>query len=164
MIDITDNLENKDASLLISKIYSICSDHPYLATRTKKELQDAYDENRLLVAYDNLKIVGWVMRISLSAGKQELASAYIEENYRRKGIFRKLLTDGLGKTQTSVLVTYQSALAPFLLETGFVRSSFVEVLKVGGIRFLTNRLNPRRLASIGNHYKKLRPMYFVYTQ
>lgn len=164
MIKITDNLENEDASLLILKVFFICSDHPYLATRTKKELQDAYDENRLLVAYDNLEIVGWIMRISLSTGKQELASAYVEESYRRKGIFKKLLAQGLGKAQTSVFVTYNSALATFLLDAGFVKSSFIEVLRIGGIKFLTNRFNLGRLVSIGNHYKTLRPMYFVYNQ
>lgn len=164
MIKVTDNLKSEDASILISKIFSLCAHHPYLASRTKRELQKAYGENRLLVACDNSKIIGWMIIINLSLGVQELASAYVEEHYRMRGIFTLLLKKALSKTHKSIFVTYNRDLESLLLKTGFGKSSFLEIVKVGGSRFLINRFNFRRLISIRNHYKMLRPMYFVYNK
>lgn len=156
-------IDNNKVDNLIDQIHRTCEAEPNLSPRPKKELQKAYANNRLLIATDGASIVGWLLIIIYDRNFQELASGYVIESYRSKGVFNKLLQKAFEFAPVSSIVTFNYSFVSYLLnKVGFKKSSLWEAIKLSRGKFLLNRLSISRIKAIRNHYQTARPIYAVF--
>lgn len=164
-IRVKTRVDNKRVNDLIDKIYKTCATEPNLSYRPKKELLEAYNGDRLLIATDRAIITGWLLIVPYNKNFQELATGYVVESYRSKGVFNKLLQEAFDYAPTSLIVTFNQPFADYLLrKIGFKNSSLWEAIILSRGKFLLNRLNIGRLKAIRKHYKTGKPVYTVFTR
>lgn len=157
------SVDNDKVDVLLHLIYKTCLSDSNLSPRPKGELEKAYKEGYLLIAIDGSSIIGWLLRIPYTQRFQELASGYVIESYRSKGVFKKLLLEAFKHAPISSIVTFNYPFAHYLLKkNGFRKSSLREAVKFSHGRFLLNRLHFQRLKAIKRHYQKNSPIYTIY--
>lgn len=156
-------IDNKRADTLIDQIYKTCETEPNLSPRPKKELQEAYINDRLLIATDGALIAGWLLIIPYNKNFQELAAGFVIESYRSKGVFNKLLQKAFEFAPVSSIVTFNYSFVSYLLnKVGFKKSSLWEAIKLSRGKFLLNRLNISRVKAIRKHYQTAKPIYTIF--
>lgn len=156
-------IDDERVDSLIDQIYKICGTEPNLSPRPKKELLEAYDNDRLLIATDETLIAGWLLIIPYNKNFQELAAGYVIESYRSKGIFNKLLQKAFEFAPVSFIVTFNYSFASYLLnKVGFKKSSLWEAIKLSRGKFLLNRPSISRLKAIIKHYQSSKPIYTIF--
>lgn len=148
---------------LFNKISQTCQTNPNLSPRSLKEISQAYNEKRLLLALDKTKVVGWLLRIPYNSAGQELAAGYVLKAYRSKGVFNKLLKAALEYSSISLVVTFNYPLANYLTQKmGFKNSSLWEAIKISKGTFLLHRLSITRVKAIKKHYQTCTPVYIIF--
>ena len=148
---------------VINKVFTVCQNEPNLSPRSKKELENAYNKNNLLIAIAESKIVGWLLKIPYNQKFQELAAGYVIKSYRSKGVFKHLLYEAFKSAPMSTIVTFNYNLSNYLInKIGFKKSSLWETIKLSRGKFLLNRLNLQRITAIRKHYQKSKPMYTIH--
>lgn len=162
-VEIRTSVNKKNVESLLNQVYQICQSDPNLSPRPKDELEKAYKAGRLLIAVDESSVIGWLLRIPYTQRFQELASGYVIESYRSKGVFEKLLQEAFKYAPVSSIVTFNYSFAHYLLKKiGFKKSSLWDAIKFSNGKFLLNRFRFKRLKAIGKHYQTNSPLYTIY--
>jgi len=164
-ITVRTSIDKENVETLLDQIYKACRTNPNLSPRPREELENAYKEKNLLIAVDGSITVGWLLRIPYTQKFQELASCYVIESYRSKGVFRKLLQEAFKYATLSSIVTFNYPFVNYLLKKiGFRKSSLWEAIRLSNGKFLINRLNVQRLKAIRKHYQTNKPLYTIYVK
>jgi len=163
VVTINTSIPSDAVEAFVEKVHTACNEDPNLSYRSEHEIRVAYEKGLMLIALDAREIAGWLMRIPYNSGFQELAAGFVEESYRSKGVFEKLIRSALIYTPSSCIVTFNRALANRLLHTfNFRNSSLGEAVWLSKGKFVTHRLSLSRLRAIKNHYKNSKPIYIIY--
>lgn len=161
MITIKTTIATNKLNDFLETVYKTSKSEPNLSPRSRVELKKAYDESRLLIALDGEKPIGWLMLVPYSNNVQELATGFIKEKYRSKGVFTQLIKTAIVGTRISLTVTFNKSLYNHLIKIGFKNSSLWDAIKLSNGKFILSRLNLLRLKAINSHYQTSKPGYLI---
>ena len=165
VVTINTSIPSDAVEAFVEKVHKACNTDPNLSYRSVHEIKVAYEKGLILIALEDKKIAGWLLRIPYNSGFQELAAGFVDESYRSKGVFAKLLESALCYPLSSCIVTFNRSLAHRLLHTfHFRNSSLGEAVWLSKGKFLTHRLSLSRMYAIKKHYQSGKPIYIIFSK
>lgn len=161
-IVLTTNPQENLTNSLLDKMVRIYATTPGLSRRSRVELKKRYKNREIIFALMGPEIAGWIIRSPLDDCFWEISGAYIEDRFRSKGLFKRMLESSLRPPAKYVTVTFLPTLADYLIECwGFHRVSLRETLYRTKGTFIRDRLHPLRIVSIVKQSRRARPFYLL---
>lgn len=146
---------------VIGAIVKVAKTSPDITPRSHKTLQTLAKRGKIAVAFDGKKTVGWLIAEPLGTSIEELGMAYVLTDYRRKDILKRLIEILEDRCQTQVFATYIPEIVTHMKTVhGFEKSTLAGVTLATKGRFLTKRLSPKVIKSIGSRLNKA-PAYYA---
>lgn len=162
-IKIVTRVPKQKTKKTIDLLYFIYQTEPNLSYRSRKELEKAYKNKNIYFAMKGNCVMGWIMRVAYTQNCQELAGIYVLNSYRRKGIFKFLLTTIVKLSKYSILVTFQKKIADQLIQThNFEHTSLSKVIVLSKFKFILTRLHLQRFLAIHRHYTETKAFFLLY--
>jgi len=119
---------------------------PEITPRPRAELLRALRHDRLVVAHDGDRVVGWFLSEPCGRGVHELGFLFVDPSARGDGVLLALLDQALAIEPRAVSVTFRPDFARWLIRArGFRRVTLATVTRASRGRFLLRRLAPGRL-------------------
>ena len=132
-----------------------------ITPRKLEILQTLASHGKIAVAFDGTAPVGWLIAEPLGSSIEELGMAYVLPAYRRQAVLKKLIEALEDRTKTQVFATYAPEIITYMKTNyGFSESNLAAIGRATKGRFLTKRLSPRVLRSIGGRLKS-KPVYYA---
>jgi hypothetical protein len=145
---------------LVDEIRSIARAHPELSERSVRSLRRALRHERLAVAVDDGRVVGWFLSEGTGWAPHELGFLFVERPFRTGQVFDRMLSELLEIEPRAVAATFRPAFAEWLQRSyGFERVSLGRVVALSRGTFLLRRLTPARLSAVARHTSSAAPIY-----
>lgn len=134
-----------------------------ITPRTKKQIAAALKNNDMALAFDDTKLVGWLIATPYSDHVQEIGMAYIIPKYRRQRITHQLIQQLINRRTITLVVTYTPHLEKMLVDTWHFRtSSLREFSRLTKTRFILGRLGSvSSVIAVARHLRSQSPYYLV---
>ena len=160
-IVVTSAASKTNTPSVLRTIIEVVAASPDITPRSNKTLQDLAKHGHIAVAFDGKKTVGWLIAEPLGVAAEELGMAYVLPDYRRKDILKRLIEVLEDRRKTQVFATYTPEIVTYM-ETahGFEKSTLSAVTLATNGRFLTKRLSPKVITSIGGRLTK-KPAHYA---
>jgi hypothetical protein len=147
MVAITRTVPRAERAAVAATIVRLASGEPTITVRSARVLRRALRDERLIVAREGARVVGWFLAEPCGGQVQELGFLFVDRTVRNQGVLAEMLDLGLRLRPRSVAVTFRADLAQFLIrEKGFRASTLAELIRVSHGWFLLRRLTLTRLA------------------
>lgn len=134
-----------------------------LTPRPQKELLALLRSGRVALAFDDQKLVGWLVAVPYLRTAQELGMGYVDPAYRKQGVLGQMIDLVVGRRQVSIAVVYEPKLARMLVDRHhFWPSSLLQCIILTRGLFLKSRL--RSLIAIKivfSHMAHRKPIFLV---
>ncbi|MEI6850382.1 MAG: GNAT family N-acetyltransferase [Candidatus Saccharibacteria bacterium] len=140
----------------LDEIIRLLNETDELTPRSKASLKS----NKIAIARDENKIVGWLISEHLCSNVYEIGGAYIHPSYRRQGIFSRLIDELTLKNQTYVVASYSPYIINhFCNNHGYHKSSLLEITSLSRGKFITKRVHS--CLRVASHLAKRQAIYIV---
>lgn len=128
-----------------------------VAPRSRRTLNRAARQGRLLCAERDGELAGWVLVEPCRPGTVELGGMYVLPRHRQGDVFRTLTAAALSLHPRALVVTMDARFAAWLVrEHGFTRSSLWGLTLASWGMFLWRRVAPWRLRAALAHVRGAR--------
>lgn len=163
VIDVKKTINSGDLDVFIKVIKDVSDKELFLSPRSLAEIKRAYSDKNIFFAFSKQTLLGWIMVIQYSRNLQEVCFAYVFPKYRKRGVFKLLLSSVLKNSEKSIMVTFSKELCNTILTINNVRkSTFAHVTILTKGRFLLKRLNVFKLVAIIRRFGKTKAYYLIY--
>lgn len=163
MVTVTTNSLAHERQALVNNIREIMRDVTSITPRDEKQLLTLLDSNDIALAFDNTKLVGWVVAVPYSSNVQELGMAYTLPEYRKQGIFVQMIDLLINKRPVSIAITYENQLVEQLARNWkFEPSSLLKFVTLTNGKFIADRLRSiQTIKTILTHVSHAKPVYLI---
>jgi hypothetical protein len=161
-IKITTAADETGSAAVLKTIVTAAKSLHDITPRTLKTLQYLARNEKIAIAFDGPKVIGWVIAEPLNVHTEELGMAYVMPAYRKQDVLKKLIALLENQKVTQVFATYSPDIMSYMNSAhGFTQSSLIQVSLVTNGRFLTKRLSPKVIKSIGGRLKRTPALYAI---
>lgn len=159
-IDIVRQVSANLKEAVLDEVHSVSVNSGQLTPRSPKKLLKLLNDGRLVLAFIDEELAGWLVAERLSPGLSELGMAYVKPEYRNEPVFDALAHRAITDDEAFLFATYNTNMLRYVeREFGFVPVSLWHVVWRSWGLFLLKRLGRDARLSIGNRMKTLQPLF-----
>lgn len=137
---------------------------PQLTPRPLNRIMTLSRQNKIAVARDNKKIIGWVISEPLVGKVSELGLGFVEKPYRGQGLLYKMLKPLTNNPEESfVFATFEQRIMDSMKEKlDFEPSTLLSITLISRGKFITKRLASSAAARrVATHLSKRKALYGI---
>lgn len=154
--------EHTDAATVVEQILAACAQFPEVTVRSRRSLFGAARSGRLLVAYRDRALAGWVLAEPCGPGVNELGLLVVLPGFRDGEVVRELTRAAVSLRRWSVVVTMDQRFARWIIaDWGFVGTSLRTLTVKSRGMFVLRRLAPSRLRTALSRVSGGTPIYLI---
>ena len=159
-INIVRQVSAERSPIVLAEVYRVSVESGELTPRSLKKLEKLLKQGRLVLAFIDDQLAGWVVAEKLAPGLSELGMAFVKPEFRNQPVFDALAHRAITNDEAFLFATYNPAMLRYVeREFGFVPVPLWRVaLRSWGV-FVFKRLGRVARNSVRERMKVSQPLF-----